>query len=115
MKNETEAKREREKRTVALMIRLYCNGNHKTHGDALCPECMELLQYAVSRSDRCPHMEEKIFCSNCPTHCYKPAMRERIRCVMRYSGPRMIFHHPIMAIRHLIETKKEKRRINKKS
>jgi hypothetical protein len=35
-------------------------------------------------------------------------MREKIREIMRFSGPRMIFYHPIMAIRHLIESKKEK-------
>jgi hypothetical protein len=36
-------------------------------------------------------------------------MREKIREVMRFSGPRMIFHHPITAVRHVIESKKEKR------
>jgi hypothetical protein len=30
-------------------------------------------------------------------------MRERIREVMRYSGPRMLLSHPLMAIRHLID------------
>ena len=40
-------------------------------------------------------------------------MREKIRAVMRFSGPRMIFHHPVMALRHVIETKKEKRRLEK--
>ncbi len=39
-------------------------------------------------------------------------MREKIREIMRFSGPRMIFYYPIMAIRHVIENKKEKRRIN---
>lgn len=39
--------------------------------------------------------------------------REKIRAVMRFSGPRMIFHHPVAAIRHVIETKKEKRRLEK--
>ena len=38
-------------------------------------------------------------------------MREQIRTVMRYSGPRMIFVEPKMAIRHLITSKKEKRRL----
>ena len=38
-------------------------------------------------------------------------MREKIRAVMRFSGPRMIFHHPLMAICHVIETKKEKKRL----
>ncbi|MBQ5862227.1 MAG: nitrous oxide-stimulated promoter family protein, partial [Peptococcaceae bacterium] len=37
--------------------------------------------------------------------------REQIRVVMRYSAPRMLFHHPIMAIQHLIESKKEKKRL----
>ena len=41
----------------------------------------------------------------------KSDMREKIRQVMRFSGPRMIFHHPLMALRHVIETKKEKRRL----
>lgn len=38
-------------------------------------------------------------------------MREKIRQVMRFSGPRMIFHHPVAAVRHVIETKKEKKRL----
>ncbi|MGN0478669.1 MAG: nitrous oxide-stimulated promoter family protein, partial [Hominenteromicrobium sp.] len=65
------------------------------------------------RSDCCPFMETKTFCSNCKVHCYKPEMREKIREVMRFSGPRMIFRHPVTAIRHVIETKKEKRRLEK--
>lgn len=38
-------------------------------------------------------------------------MREKIRAVMRFSGPRMMFHHPVMAVRHVLETKKEKKRL----
>ena len=55
-------------------------------------------------------MENKTFCSNCKVHCYSPEMREEIKKVMRFSGPRMIAYHPVMAIRHVKETKKEKRR-----
>lgn len=110
----TESKREREKRTVARMIRIYCRGNH-SRGQALCPECQALLDYAVRRSDRCPFMETKTFCSNCRVHCYKPEMREKIRTVMRFSGPRMIFYHPVMAIHHVLESKKEKKRLEKES
>ncbi len=60
-------------------------------------------------------METKTFCANCRVHCYKPAMREKIRAVMRFSGPRMIFHHPVAAIWHVIETKREKKRLEKTS
>ena len=105
---DVKTKRERENETVSLMIRLYCRKNHG--GNELCPECAALDAYARQRSDKCPFMETKTFCSNCKVHCYKKDMREKIRQVMRFSGPRMIFHHPVMAIRHVIETKKEKRR-----
>lgn len=102
-------KREREKETVSLMISLYCRKHHG--GRELCPECAALDAYARLRSEKCPLMETKTFCSNCKVHCYKPDMREKIRAVMRFSGPRMLLHHPVMAIRHLLETKKEKKRL----
>jgi hypothetical protein len=89
----------REKRTVERMIRLWCHhaeGNHE-----LCPACAGLLDYAFSRLDRCPYAECKPACKECATHCYKPAMRERIRIVMRYAGPRMILYHPGEAIKHI--------------
>lgn len=107
-----EIKREREKRMVSQMIALYCRKNHRTKGE-LCPDCAALKAYARQRSDRCLFMETKTFCSNCKVHCYKPEMREKIRKVMRFSGPRIIFHHPVAAIRHVIETKKEKHRLKK--
>ena len=113
MKRTVEEKREREKKVVSLMIRLYCRKNHGTK-EGLCPECAELDAYARSRSDHCPFMETKTFCNNCKVHCYKPEMRERIKKVMRFSGPRMIFYHPILAVSHLIESKKEARKVNKK-
>lgn len=109
-KNKTQLRREQEKQTVSLMIRLYCKKKHGTK-KALCPDCEALTRYAMKRSDKCPFMETKTFCSNCKVHCYKPEMREKIREVMRFSGPRMIFSHPIMALRHVIESKKEKRRL----
>ncbi|MGN0604296.1 MAG: nitrous oxide-stimulated promoter family protein [Oscillospiraceae bacterium] len=100
-------KREREKRIVTEMIRLYCRKKHRTK--ELCAECKALAEYASMRSEKCPFMETKTFCSNCKVHCYKPEMREKIRAVMRFSGSRMILYHPIMAVRHVIEAKKEKR------
>lgn len=112
--NKIQSKREREKRTVALMIHIYCKKKHGAK-KGLCSECRALNDYAMLRSDRCPFMETKTFCSNCRVHCYKPAMREKIREVMRFSGPRMIWHHPVMAVRHVIESKKEKKRLEKEN
>lgn len=101
-------KRLREKQMVSEMITLYCRKKHHTKGN-LCPECAALLVYAQQRSDQCPFMETKTFCSNCKVHCYQPVMREKIREVMRFSGPRMLLSHPIMTITHLIESRKEKK------
>lgn len=60
-------------------------------------------------------METKTFCANCRVHCYKPDMREKIRAVMRFSGPRMIFYHPVAAIHHVVETKREKKRLEREN
>ncbi|NDV65422.1 nitrous oxide-stimulated promoter family protein [Bacteroides sp. 224] len=91
---------EQEKRTVEIMIRLYCRKKEKN--PELCDSCKELLAYAYTRLDRCPFGEEKTSCKNCTVHCYKPVMREKMRVVMRYSGPRMLLYHPKEAILHLI-------------
>ena len=92
----------RERRTVREMVGIYCRGHHGEH-DPWCAECSELVDYAMCRLDRCPFGEDKPTCAKCPIHCYKPHMRERIREVMRYAGPRMILHHPILAIRHKLD------------
>lgn len=110
MKRSIDDKREREKKIVSQMIALYCKKKHGGKKE-LCTDCVELSEYARMRSDKCQFMETKTFCSNCRVHCYKPEMREKIREVMRFSGPRMIFHHPVAAMRHVIESKKEKRKL----
>lgn len=107
---ETKTKREREKRVVSQMISPYCKRQHHTKGD-LCPECAALDAYARRRSDHCPFMDTKTFCSNCKVHCYQPDMREKIRAVMRFSGPRMLLYHPVMAVRHMVESRREKKKL----
>lgn len=107
-----DKKQKQDKRIVHEMIVINCKGNHKeafhTAG-GLCPACQELDDYATLRSDRCPRKEERIFCSTCPTHCYNQTKREEIRRVMRYAGPRIMRHHPIMGIKHLLAHVSHKR------
>ncbi len=93
---------EREARTVEAMIRLYCRNVHGS-GDALCPDCTALHSYARQRLQKCPFQEGKTTCARCPAHCYKPQMREQIRAVMRYAGPRMLLRHPVLAMLHLVD------------
>lgn len=109
MTKSLDTKREKEKSTLALMISIYCRGRHG--GKVLCSKCQSLLEYAEKKVDCCPFMETKTFCSNCKVHCYQNTMREEIRKVMVYAGPRMLLHHPVMAIRHVIESRKERRKI----
>lgn len=80
-------------------IRLYCR--LKEGYKNLCPDCEKLAEYAENRLRHCPFGDEKGSCRNCKIHCYRPDMKEKIKEVMRFSGPRMLFYHPVMAIRHL--------------
>lgn len=103
--------KEKELQVVTLMIKKYCKGNHGSKKGWLCADCKELLSYVEFRRGKCPFGDDKPFCSNCKIHCYKPEKREKIRTVMRYSGPRIVLDHPILATRHLIESKKEKKKL----
>ena len=113
MMNETRLSRktEHERRIVADMIALYCRKKHSAK--MLCDDCRALLEYADRRTIACPRMAEKTFCSQCKSHCYRQDMRERIREVMRFAGPRIIFYHPIAALRHLYYSKIKKLNSNK--
>ena len=104
-----EEKRKAEMATVKKMLEIYCRAHHGNNL-SLCEECEALFDYARARVERCPHMETKTFCSACQTHCYAPKMREKIREAMRYSGPRMLLHAPVMALRHMFIEWREKRR-----
>lgn len=89
-----------EMRTVDIMIRYYCR--HKEGNEELCPSCQALLEYAHRRLTRCPFGGmSKPSCRLCRVHCYSPDMQRRIQAVMRYAGPRMLWHHPFIALRHL--------------
>ncbi len=97
---------EQEKKTVEKMIYIYCRHKHKTQG-ILCAECKELNDYAHLRLEKCTFGKDKPTCEKCPIHCYKPAMKERVRIVMKFAGPRMLFHHPVLAIKHLFKNSKQ--------
>ena len=92
----------REWQTIAAMVGCYCEGHHKTK-TALCPECQGLLDYAAVRLERCRFGVDKPVCAKCPVHCYQPARREQVKAVMRYAGPRMLWWHPILGLRHWLD------------
>lgn len=103
--NKRHPRIDREEKTVAAMIRLYCSGHHT--GRALCADCRALLDYARESLIKCPFQDGKTVCSLCAIHCYCPEMREKIRTVMRYSGPRMLTRHPVMAIQYILDRRRK--------
>jgi hypothetical protein len=65
------------------------------------------LEYALKALKKCPFQEGKTTCAKCPVHCYQQDKREKIRAVMRYAGPRMIYRHPTLAVFHIIDSRRK--------
>jgi hypothetical protein len=104
----------REKKTIEAMVRLYCKKKHQGKKE-LCPECTEFMEYARMRLDKCPFQEKKTTCAHCLIHCYQPQMREKAKKIMRYSGPRMLLHHPVLALHHVYDGFKKPEKPPKKA
>lgn len=109
----------RDLKTLAMFINLYCRCKHgerdrqevelKTHNVReiagrpiiLCEECRKLLIHAYVKRTHCP-MHPKPQCKHCPSHCYHPVYREKIREVMRYSGKKMLLGGRLDYLFHLL-------------
>ncbi|OGJ88839.1 MAG: hypothetical protein A2268_07835 [Candidatus Raymondbacteria bacterium RifOxyA12_full_50_37] len=89
------------------MVSLYCQDNHNQR-HAFCPDCALLQDYALKQIEKCPFGENKPACSKCRVHCFSPEMRESVRAVMRYAGPRMLLRHPFLALLHLLDQGRSK-------
>ena len=80
-KIDVEKKRAEEKKLLSVMIGIYCRGNHGGNDGnkkELCDSCKKLEEYALFRTEKCPFMETKTFCSACKVHCYAKERREQI-------------------------------------
>lgn len=88
------------------MAACFCREKHGVHA-GLCAECRELLDYAAMRLERCPFGGDKPVCSKCPVHCYQAARREQVRAVMRHAGPRLLWKHPVLALLHFWDARRE--------
>jgi len=87
-----EKRIERDERIVKLMIQKYCVNFHNS--DILCSECADLLNYSVKHLLECPFGEDKPVCSQCTIYCYSKSYKNKIKQVMRFAGPKMIYEHP---------------------
>ena len=93
-------RRVRELKTIEIMVRMYCHHHHV--GTPLCADCAALFDYAQRRLQRCVFGDAKPNCAKCVVHCYSADMREKIRIVMRWAGPRMLLRHAILGVLHLL-------------
>lgn len=92
-----------DRNIIEWMIKYYCRKNHSTQ--KFCDDCSSLLEYASMRIKKCPYGENKPVCSNCTIHCYIPEQREKIKKIMRFSGPAILFHKPFTGIRYILKKK----------
>ena len=102
---------QREGATIKVMVGIYCKHHHQLKV-ADCSECSEIQNYALERLHFCPYQEGKTSCKNCPIHCYKPSMKDEVKRIMRFSGPRMALRHPILTIFHFIDDRRKEPLIN---
>lgn len=104
----TTARIQRERSTIEAMVKIFCAGHNHSKIQCtsdLCNECSSILGYALQRIDFCPHKTEKPSCANCTVHCYRGEWADKIKQLMRYAGPKMIFKHPILAFFHIWDSK----------
>lgn len=91
-----------EKKVFEKMVFIYCENKHE--GNSPCLECSEIIDYGLKKIDNCIYGENKPFCSKCNIHCYEENMKKKVKDIMRYSGPRIFFYHPIVSLKHLLST-----------
>ena len=105
-KYETPSVIKRDIQMVEYMVQIYCNNLHDTKGP-FCVECEEFLEYAKDRLQRCPYQEGKTACGKCGLACYNSESKEKGMKIFTYSGPRMLFKHPKLALYHMCDALKE--------
>lgn len=103
-------KKEKELKVLAGFVDIYCRENHgdrarsefpvrddrlnriwKKGTPVLCEECRRLLDHGIAKLMLCPY-DPKPMCKKCPTHCYAPGYRQRMREVMKFSGQYLVKH-----------------------
>ena len=90
----------KEKENIRKTFGLYCNSNHGTTDNKLCPKCTALLTTAMLKIQRCPYGIAKPICDACETPCFGEVPTKEFRNIMKSSQKKMLLSHPLMAVRH---------------
>ncbi|NLI72500.1 MAG: nitrous oxide-stimulated promoter family protein [Bacteroidales bacterium] len=136
-KKEEKAKKKFEKQIFFLMAAMYCQDHHAAESEKvpiaklefpeeiqdwiskekrithyrLCANCYELIDKAFQHTERCPHSTYKTFCHECPTMCYRKEDQEKMLPIMRYSGKKIMWKHPMYTWRFIKNLLKNKNKI----
>ena len=105
-----DKKKEKDVKVLANFISIFCRENHRADAKdillikdtrlrqclgnkdlVLCQACSKLFSHGTAKLLLCPY-DPKPMCKKCQTHCYAPGYREKIRDVMKFSGPYLIKH-----------------------
>ena len=97
-------KKSKDIKVLANFVSIFCRENHREKDKSifrikdprvrrslrnkdliLCMDCQKLLNHGIAKLLLCPY-DPKPICKKCPTHCYAPDYREKMRRVMRFSG-----------------------------
>ena len=108
MERDLDRRVSREIKTLEIMVKMYCKKVHKSVSTP-CEMCQTCLEYALSRVKNCPRKSYRGLCKGCTIHCFKDEYREEIKKIMRFSGPRMMVKHPILALWHILDGVKIKK------
>ena len=114
-------KKAKDLRVLADFIAVYCREHHAAEDRAphpirddrlravlgdrvpvLCANCSRLLSHGTAKLLMCPY-HPKPACRKCETHCYAPGYREKIREVMRFSGPYLVKHGRLRLLLHYLK------------
>ena len=102
------SKTNKDLKTLEAMARIYCSKWHAASAkDAagVCEECRTAVEATFNRADACPY-DHAHNCQDCTTKCQRGENQERIKQIMRYAAPRMIYRHPLMTFEYLRKRRK---------
>ena len=105
-----DKKKDKDIRVLGNFISIFCRENHQAEDKSaflikdarlrhslgnkdlvLCQDCQKLLNHSITKLLLCPY-DPKPMCKKCPTHCYAPGYREKVREVMKFSGLYLVKH-----------------------
>ncbi|MBO6305825.1 MAG: nitrous oxide-stimulated promoter family protein [Selenomonadaceae bacterium] len=94
----------KEKKHIKKSFLAYCHKHHDTEGDKLCPKCTALLAAVMVKMNKCMYGITKPICDKCDKPCFGAAQTKEFLKIMKGASNFMMFRHPIMALKHKLQS-----------